>query len=159
MHVGIISSNKYFIEDKYNKNNLVKPKNRLHVKIHQNFSSILTYSMEHSPSWEANWFSDSQKIPRILWNPKVHHRIHKCPQPLPILSQLDPVALRPILILSSHLRLGLSSGLFPSGFPPKRCIWLSSPISATCTAHLIFFRNDHPNITGWGIQIIQLLIM
>jgi hypothetical protein len=33
---------------------------------------IVTYSMEQSPSWEANRFSVSQEIPRILWNPKVH---------------------------------------------------------------------------------------
>jgi hypothetical protein len=38
--------------------------------------------MEQSSSWEANWSAASQEIPRILWNPKVHHRTHKHTPPV-----------------------------------------------------------------------------
>jgi hypothetical protein len=103
-----------------------------------------TYSMEQSPSWEAKTSWATQDIPRILWNPKVHNCIHKSSPPVPILSQIDsvhgpphPTSRRFILILSSHLRLGLPSDLPPSGFPTKALYApLLSPIRATCSAHL-----------------------
>ena len=95
---------------------------------------LLTYSMEQTASWEANRFSANQEIPRILYNPIVHYRINKCPPPVLILSQLDPVhaphltSCRSILILSSHLRLGLWEVVsFPQVSLPKPCIHLCSP--------------------------------
>ena len=105
---------------------------------------ILIYSMVQSPSWAANWFAASQEIPRISWNPKVHYRTHKRPPPVSILDQPNPVH-----IPTSHLLEIYPNIIHPS--TPRSPQWslslrfprqdpihpLSSPIRATCPAHLI----------------------
>jgi len=105
---------------------------------------LLTYSMEQSPSWEANRFSASKEIPRILWNPKVHYRIPNspiCPYPEPARSSPPPTS----YFLKIHLNI-----IFPStSGSPKRSLSLRFPhkprytpllpIRATCPTHLILF--------------------
>jgi len=54
--------------------------------------------MEQNPSSEANRFSASQEIPRILWSPKVHYLIHKHSPPFRILNQFDPARAPQILL-------------------------------------------------------------
>ena len=50
-----------------------------------------------------------------------------------------PTSWRSVLILSTHLRLGLPSGLLPSGFPSKTLYTpLSSPIRSTTKTNLCF---------------------
>ena len=58
---------------------------------------LLTYSMEQSPSWEANWFAASQEIPRIFMEPEgslpPSQASATCPYPEP--AQSSPHTLIP----------------------------------------------------------------
>ena len=77
-------------------------------------------------------------------NPKFHYGICNSPTTFPILSRINsvrdphPTSWRSYLISSSHLSLGLPSGLLPSGFPTTTLYTpLLSPIHATCSTDLI----------------------
>jgi hypothetical protein len=94
---------------------------------------LLTYSMQQSPSWQANWFSASQEIPHILWNQKVHYRIHHvpatCPYPEPARSSLQlniPLPEDASLYYPPINDLVCQVVSFPQVSPPKSCISLSS---------------------------------
>ena len=105
--------------------------------------------MEHSPSWEANRISASQEIPRILWNPKVHYRSHKCLPPFPILSQLDPVHTSTSHFLKIHLNIILPS---MPGFPRWSLSFRfpqQNPVYASPLPHTLYLPG--PSHSSWFI--------
>jgi len=108
-------------------------------------TTLLTYCMVQSPSWEANWFAASQEIPQIARNPKVHYPTHNRPPPVSILGQPNPVP-----IPTSHLLEIQPNIIHPSTprspqwspslrFPHQDTIHpLSSPIRATAQSISFF---------------------
>jgi hypothetical protein len=87
-------------------------------------TSLLTSMVTLSSYWEDNQFITSRNSLHFM-ELDISLPRYKSPPPVPILSHNNPVHVphstswRPILILSSHLLLGLSSGLFQLGFLTK----------------------------------------
>jgi hypothetical protein len=80
---------------------------------------------------------------------KVHYRIHNSSPLVPIQSHTTRAYLyKYILILYKHLPLGLTSGLFPSGFPTNNLYTSPSPLLVTCPAHLILLYMEILVILG-----------
>jgi hypothetical protein len=106
--------------------------------------SIVNAILNLWSSIEANTSSGSKEISRILYNLEAHYSVQTFAPPVPTLSQVSPVhalpynSLKVSVNITSHLRLALRGGLFPSGFPTKTLYALFLYfICATCPASLI----------------------
>jgi hypothetical protein len=77
----------------------------------------INFSIEQSPSWDADNLLVGKWIPDLLWGPKIHYHVHKSQSRGPILKQLNLVHTLIHYFLKIHLknlRLDLPNGPAPS---------------------------------------------
>jgi hypothetical protein len=112
---------------------------------------LLTYSMEQGPSWEANWFADSQEIPAFYGTRRfltalssVRHLSLSWASPIQS-SHPHPTSWRSILTSSSHLRLGL---------PSDQVVYIICINAARSNKYQIYRDLFHRALSGWRVKLI-----
>ena len=95
----------------------------------------LFYLLHSAESFSrANRFSASQATTRIVWNPKVHYRLHRRPPPVPILSQINPVH-APFPLLEDPFTLYPPKWYLSFRYPHQNPVYTYSLPHTSCMPH------------------------
>jgi hypothetical protein len=118
--------------------------------------------VEQSPHWKADstfrWTINSLPL-------MVHYRIHKRPltvitieSQVNLIHTCNHISMRSLVVLSSHLCLAFSNGVFPSDVPIEILYAFLNSCAGymTCPSRPPWF--DNPNNIWRRMQIIELLI-
>jgi len=111
----------------------------------------LTNSAKQSPSSEPNSHPATQEISRLLWNPKVHYRVHNSLPPIPILRQMNLVHSCP-----HYFSNIISSIVIPS--TPKSSEW-SLPFGYSDQNFVCIYHLSHPCYIPSPFNLLDLITL
>jgi hypothetical protein len=125
---------------------------------------LLTYSIQQSPSWDAERFSPSKEIPTFYGTRRFittftitrHLSLSSASSIQSILP--NPTSLRFTYYPPICARVSPVVS-FPQVSPPKPCTRLFHPQTRYMTHLSHFSRLYHLHNIGWGVQIMELIIM
>ena len=110
------------------------------LKDGRRYTYLLTYSMEQHTYRETNRFSASQEFSCIICNPKVHYRSHKCPPPVHIPSQINPIHTPTPHFLKIHLKFILPSMAGSPKWSPSLRFHLQNPVYDSPIPHTSYMH-------------------
>jgi hypothetical protein len=121
---------------------LTQPRCLARATLYRLESLIITNSIGQGPSRKAKSLSDSQEIFSVLWKPKVHYRVHRCPALVHILSQVDTVHAHSTELFKIPFNIVLPSR--PSKSPLSFRFPHQNPVCNCSLAHMCYIpRQTH----------------
>ena len=111
-------------------------------------------STERSPFWQVCSSSHNSALPRLLYNSKFRHRVHKSLPLFTVVSQINPFHLIPQLLFYMNFDIASQFTSRSSQWPLYCRVSHQNPVCVSVLLHSCHVRRtSHPPQVWWGVRV------